>query len=333
MLTTCNKHNQPIRIAIIGLGKMGQYHINAVNRLKNGEIENYYKGNSRQLLCRIELCGLCDSSIEKTAIFKDIPVYSNHKDLLSQAAPDIVIIATPTVSHYQIAKAALRNGANVFVEKPIVTSLKEFEELNRMAVSKKTKIMAGHIERYNPVSIKIRAILDRHSNASKSFEFVRVQPHSPRITDDIITDKLIHDLDLAMFFFGKVTGYKILDKQSIRGQVHQLRLRLEHENSSGEIFVSWITADETSRKVSVKYDDTVMRGDFLSKRLIIDQNNVDCCVAGWIEAQNNQIKDELFDFIMYCYGEETHTPAPLISLEQIKETVSLLENISMEAKL
>ncbi len=333
MRTACNKHNQPIRIAVIGLGKMGQYHINAINRLKTGDVESYYKGNYKHLLCGIELCGLCDISEEKATIFKDIPFYNDYRELLSQTSPDIVIIATPTATHYRIAREALRSGANVFVEKPIVTLLEQFDELVRIAESKNLKIMAGHIERYNPVSIKIRDILYRHSNTPKSFEFVRVQPHSPRITDDIITDKLIHDLDLAMFFFGKVTGYKILDKQSIRGQVHQLRLRLEHENSSGEIFVSWITADEMSREVRIKYDDTVIRGDFLSKRLTIGQDNVDCRVAGWVEAQNNQIKDELFDFIMHCYGGETDIPAPLISLEQIKETVFLLENISMKAKL
>lgn len=46
---------------------------------------------------------------------------------------DFVVITTPNVSHYEIAKAFLENGINVACEKPLTTTLQEAEELKRLA--------------------------------------------------------------------------------------------------------------------------------------------------------------------------------------------------------
>lgn len=323
-----NKYPENINIAVIGLGKMGSYHLNALKALQAGKFESYYKGDSKQLLTRIEICGICDCQTSRLHCFPDIPVFSDYNELFLKKAVDIAIVATPPETHFDIAKTALENGTNVFVEKPIVTKSDELEQLLKIAEAKKLKLLAGHIERYNPVTLKIREMLSDHNGVPKQFNFKRVQPHHPRVEDDIVIDKLIHDLDLALFLFGRIKNFQILATKKIAGKVQELKLKIEHENSTGEIFVSWLQGNQITRMLKLEAGNTLFEGDFLKKSLIVNGKSVSCEVCRWIEANNNQIKDELVDFIIHCFGKKDHPFDPLLSVDELLCTVRIVEDIS-----
>ena len=74
--------------------------------------------------------------------------------------------------------------------------------------------------------------------------------------------------------------------------------------------------------------DKLIEGDFFRKTLKIDGDLVDCNVPHWIESQNNQIKDELVDFVFDCYGKKDDLPGPLLTIEEICSTVKIIEEIS-----
>ena len=320
--------NNKIKIAIIGLGKMGGYHLNALRILQKGQFESYYKGDSKEILSRIDICGLCDTSSEKLKTLLDVEKFSDYHKLINLVCPDIVIVATPTKTHFEIAKFALEKGANVFVEKPIVVKKRELNELLEIAARKKLKLMAGHVERYNPVSMKLREVLLGFEKSKKSFSFTRVQSHNERIEDDIITDKLIHDLDLSLFLFGQIKNYEILNHKKISGKIYELKLRTEHENGIGEIFVSWLKNRRIVREVKLEVENKLIEGDFLKKALKIDGSFVNCDVPRWIEAQNNQVKDELVDFVVHCFSKSPNVPEPLLNIKEILCTVKIIEEIS-----
>jgi predicted dehydrogenase len=321
-----------IKIAIIGLGKMGHYHLNALKALQKKDFESYYKADSTQILSRIEICGLCDISPDSLESFPPSMVFSDYQQLVKNTAPDVVIVATPTAEHFEIARCALKNNANAFIEKPIVTNSKEFNQLLEIAKKNSLKIMAGHVERYNPVSLKLREVLEDFKNSQKKFSFKRFQPHDPRIQDDIIIDKLIHDLDLSLFFFGPVKNYRVLSCKKKEDKVHQLILELEHQKSKGQIFVSWLKGKEICREINLETDNRTINGDFLEKTLKIDKEFINCRVPLWIEAQNNQIKDELVDFVTHCFSKSNSAPEPLLSVEEISYTVKIIEEISNKLK-
>lgn len=219
------------------------------------EFESYYKGDSTDVLSKLEVCGLCDVIIETEQSFKNIPVFNDYRELVSSANPDIVVIATPTQTHFEIAKFALENDINVFVEKPIVSKLEQFKELLDIANNRKLNLMAGHIERYNPVSLKLREVLADFKDFPKTFNFARTQSHDPRIDDDIIVDKLIHDLDLSLFLFGNMLNYKVVDYKKYSGKIYELSLHTEHESGGGKIFVSRLENKDTHRKIDIKIED------------------------------------------------------------------------------
>jgi len=195
-----------IRIAVVGLGKMGAYHLQAIQRLASGESEKYYKAGLDIQIEKLELCGLCDPDPSKArSIAPNIPAFTDWANLLADCSPDLAVIASPTSTHFDLAMQTLESGVHTFVEKPLVTTLKEFNPLVKTAVAQGCRLMSGHIERYNPVAMKLRSMLASAEICAESYRFQRSQLHVARISDDIVTDKIIHDLDLAQYFFGTIT--------------------------------------------------------------------------------------------------------------------------------
>ena len=61
----------------------------------------------------------------------------------------IIISATPETTHYPMALASLKAGKNVFLEKPISTTLEEAEELINEAIKNNLKFTIGYSQRFN----------------------------------------------------------------------------------------------------------------------------------------------------------------------------------------
>jgi len=78
-------------------------------------------------------------------------------------SPDIdaVAVITPVSTHYRIAKDALEHGKHVFVEKPFTASIKEAEELVRLAARKKLKIMVDHTYLFTGAVKKMKDMVDK----------------------------------------------------------------------------------------------------------------------------------------------------------------------------
>ena len=319
-----------VRVAIAGMGKMGHIHLSALNQLAAGGSERYYKGGVSELLAKLKVCGLSDIRPLKPDDYPNIELFNSVEAMLQQTQPHLLIVATPTPTHKTIAMAATCRGVHTLVEKPVVTAMADVDELLALAEGSGVRLMAGHVERYNPVSMKIKSLLGNAHPAAKRYAFRRIQRHDPRIADDIIIDKVIHDLDLALYFFGPIDQFNVTDCRRHSGQIFEARLSLVHAcGTHGELFVSWLTKDvEKVRQVEIQQCGHCWKGDFAAKRLWVDGHEIQCVVPGWIEPANNQIKDELVDFIALCTEPtEGFTLAPLLTVQEMVESVRWLEYI------
>ena len=322
-----------IRVAVAGLGKMGTYHLQAIQQLANGESEEYYKAGLDDQICKLELCGVCDPLPEQTRrIALEIPLFTEWQELLETIRPDLAVIASPTSTHFDLALASLEAGVHTFVEKPLVTTLKEFKHLTEAAARQGCRLISGHVERYNPVAMKLCAMLSEGQVVADHYRFQRTQPHDVRIADDIITDKIIHDLDLAQYFFGAIAGFELLDFKQFEGQAQEASVRLCHANGiEGTLLVSWLRPEgRTCREVCITCKDgRRVEGDFSGKELRIDGQRVSCEMPGWVKPDNNQIKDELADFIAWCLVPDPALPQfePLLRPMEIEATVEIIETL------
>ena len=98
----------------------------------------------------------------------------------------------------------------------------------------------------------------------------------------------------------------------------------------GTLFVSWRVADEKLKCRSVSMicnDGERIEGDFVAKSLTVGGEPVECGVQDWIAPVNNQLKDQLADFLAYCLNPSPDFPPPLLSPQEIRETICLIEEL------
>lgn len=112
--------------------------------------------------CRVKY--LVDSSPERRAFvagsFSATSAIESHE--IAMADPEVsgVVIATPAGTHFQLAKEALQAGKHVFVEKPLATTVREVDELAKLAVEKRLILMAGHSFIYNNAVRYVRKLIE-----------------------------------------------------------------------------------------------------------------------------------------------------------------------------
>lgn len=105
------------RIALVGVHGYGARHLDNLRRLENRQLARLVAVADP----RPPADGTLDSSVQ---------VFGTLDELLAAGtAPDVVILATPIQTHAPLALAAIAAGADVYVEKPPMASLAQFEEV------------------------------------------------------------------------------------------------------------------------------------------------------------------------------------------------------------
>lgn len=108
---------------------------------------------------------------------------------------DAATIATPTPSHFEIAKFLLERGKHVLIEKPITDNTAHAQELSALAQRAGCVLQVGHIERFNPAFGALEALLTR----PKFIEAHRLSPYPQRSTEiGVVLDLMIHDLEIIL---------------------------------------------------------------------------------------------------------------------------------------
>jgi predicted dehydrogenase len=139
--------NRPLRLGAVGLGYWGP---NLARNLDD--------------LDGAELAWICDRDEERLqrfgGRFPDARKTSRFGDLLEDEALDAVAIATPVVTHFELAREALLAGKHVFVEKPLALSSALGEQLVALAEERALVLMPGHLLLYHPGVAKLKDLVD-----------------------------------------------------------------------------------------------------------------------------------------------------------------------------
>ena len=85
---------------------------------------------------------------------------TDYEELLADADLDAIVLATPVVTHYELAKQALAAGKHVFVEKPQAQTSAEAEELLGLAEESGLVLMPGYLLLYHPAVEKLKELMD-----------------------------------------------------------------------------------------------------------------------------------------------------------------------------
>lgn len=122
-----------MRVLVAGLGNMGRSHALAYHNHPDAE-----------------LVGLVNRSpVDLPADLQGYPVYATFAEGLA-TGPDLVCVATYSDSHADFAIAAMEAGADVFVEKPLATTVEDARRVVAKAQQTGRKLVVGYILRHHP---------------------------------------------------------------------------------------------------------------------------------------------------------------------------------------
>lgn len=129
--------------------------------------------------------------------FPGIETSSDHMDVIARPDIDLVAIATPVSSHFEIAKLALNTGKHCFIEKPITSSVAEARELVELAEAKGLTLFVDHTFIYTGAVRKMKEIITSGRLGDiYYFDSVRVNLGLFQHDVNVIWDLAPHDLSI-----------------------------------------------------------------------------------------------------------------------------------------
>lgn len=250
-----------LEIGVIGTGSMGKNHARVCSELE-----------------QIELVGIADVNREtaKNVAEKfDTKAFFDYKELLQEV--DAVIIATPTVTHHDIAMDFLNNGKHVLVEKPICDSAEKAQILTKKAEETDLVLAVGHIERHNPaVKFVKEAMQNKKFGELITITSKRVSNFPGRIKDvGVIFDFGVHDIDVMRYLAGNVESVYARAGKFNKNIAHEdhANVVLNFENGvCGIVEVNWLTPTKI-RKLFLTCSKNFVEADYMNQTVTISSSS------------------------------------------------------------
>lgn len=239
-----------IRIAVVGLGKMGLSHFAMVNAHPRAET----------LAC--DASGFLADVLDK---YVPAPVLRDYEAMLAQENLDAVVIATPSRLHAPMVRAALDKGVNVFCEKPFCLDWQTSDALADLAEARGLINQVGYHYRYVGAFREARRIVE--SGALGQITHVLAEAYGPVVLrakrqtwrtqksegGGALYDYAAHPLNLLNWFFGapvSVSG-SLLNSIFSADTDDQVFSTLRFAGgTTAQLSVNW--SDESQRKMTTR---------------------------------------------------------------------------------
>lgn len=248
---------------VIGTGSMGQNHARVYAEMR-------------------ELAAVADADKKRAAEIagkSGAKSFSDYKELISQKSIEAVSIATPTASHYEVAKYALESGKHVLLEKPMCKTSEQARKLIDLAHEQGLVLAIGHIERHNPIVMFTKDQVGRGKFGRViTIASRRVSSFPARIRDvGVIFDLGIHDIDVQRYLVGSdiESVYALANREDTGSKTTfetcaSMLLRFKN-GISGFIEVNWLTPMRV-RKMALTCSHNFVEMDYMTQSLQISSS-------------------------------------------------------------
>lgn len=252
------------RVAVVGVGYWGKNLVRNFNELGALEV-------------------LCDADLSAEATCKSryegIRFLSDYGKLLADPSVQAVALATPAVTHYEMAKAALLAGKDVLVEKPLAIDVKHGEDLVKIAEQNGRILMVGHILRYHPAILKLKQLIKDGTLGKINYLYSnRLNIGKIRTEENILWSFAPHDISVMLSLLDEMPSHV-----TCQGSAHLSQnvtdVTLSHfEFPSGvqaHIFVSWLHPIKEQRLVVVGSEKMAVFDDTAENKLVLYPHRVE----------------------------------------------------------
>ncbi|KAF9008917.1 hypothetical protein BDQ17DRAFT_1301119 [Cyathus striatus] len=110
-----------------------------------------------------------------------VKVHRTLDQVLADSEIDLIIVATPSHTHYEFAKAALSAGKHVLVDKPVTATFEQAKELGVLASNKHLVLYAFQNRRWDADFLALKRLLNLPSSSPYSLgEIIEFESHYDR---------------------------------------------------------------------------------------------------------------------------------------------------------
>lgn len=194
------------------------------------------------------LHSICDSNQELLkqcqAEHNVSKAFTDYREALKDESIKAVAIAAPAVVHYEIVKAALLAGKDVFVEKPLALTVVDAEELIALAASNGRILMVDHILQFHPAIIKLKELID--SGVLGKLQYIysnRLNIGKLRSEENILWSFAPHDISVILSLVEEMPkSVNAFGQDYLQENVYDTTMTMMtfSDRLRAHIFVSWL---------------------------------------------------------------------------------------------
>jgi predicted dehydrogenase len=266
-----------LSIALIGVGYIGKIHLRLLLENPNFRLTGIYDIDRE----------LSDSLTREFGVHS----FGSLSDALAEA--EAVDIATPSSTHFTIARQAVALKRHVFVEKPVTSELADARALQSMVNEAGIVFQVGHVERFNPAFVAAKPYLSDPA----FIEVHRLAQYNARGTDvSVVLDLMMHDIDLILSIVNApLKSIHVSGTPLVSATADLANARLEFDNGCVANITTNRVSLKNSRKFKVFTKSNLVNIDLLEKKAeVVRIRPADASTRGFIlDPGNGQQKKEI----------------------------------------
>ncbi|MTD56338.1 Gfo/Idh/MocA family protein [Amycolatopsis pithecellobii] len=250
-----------MRLALVGTGTMGRLHARTIAATERASLARVIEPRATAgLACAAEFGAKWAPSL----------------DSLSDV--DAVVLASATESHHELALEILKQGKPLLLEKPAASDLAAAGEIVQLSENLDVPMMCGFVERFNPAVLAATRLVQNPVHLIAR----RHGPYAPRIRTGVAWDLLVHDVDLAIRFFGgeparitSTAGY--FHPLSAAGAEDTVDATMSFPTGMATVSASRV-AQRKTRRMTISELDRVIEVDLVRQEVLVTrQSAVEAC--------------------------------------------------------
>ena len=253
-----------VNVAVVGVGYWGK-----------NLVRNFHQLGALAVLCDAEASAgeRCREEYGQVRFCREFG------DVLSDPSVDAVALATPAVTHYEMAKAALESGKDVLVEKPLAIDVAQGGELVKLAAGRGRILMVGHILRYHPAILRLEGLIREGALGQINYLYSnRLNIGKIRTEENILWSFAPHDISVMLSLLNEGPS-RVACQGGAYLNRHVVDVTLSHfEFPSGvkaHIFVSWLHPVKEQRLVVVGSEKMAVFDDTAEHKLMLYPHKVE----------------------------------------------------------
>ena len=302
-----------LRAAVIGAGRLGTLHARkyaAIPGIKLAHIVDIDRDRAASVAAEVGATPLTDYRALAGAV-------------------DLATVASPGITHHEIASAMLASGIDVLLEKPMAATLAEAHQLAQLASSSGRILQIGHLERFNPAVVRLHSLVKN----PRFVECHRLAPFTERGTDvDVVLDLMVHDLDVIMSVApSEVASLEAVGVAILTDRIDLANARIRFKSGLIANLVTSRVSARRERKIRFFQPDAYISVDYEARRIQLYRksppspgSNFPTISADQIDlAESDPLADEVNSFVEAVRSRTT----PAVSAEDGLRVMELTERI------